>query len=346
MDNVDENDVTSLSVTRVDSCDHLKMNNASGGESVKPFLELFVKASGVDNRRIGACLFCQEFWMELYALYEINLVRVEVKTVNVNSEPFKRSFLGALPPILVEPDKELMYTDNREIERRIFHIAKEFSVPLFEKDITVDKSIESLYRNFKVFLKAKTDYMRENYQVSYAGVPSPVVPAHNKLVEQLTSIDKLLAQRSTRYLVGSTMTMYDCELMPRLHHIRIAGQHLCAFEIPHTLVHLWNYMLTAYRTAAFIESCPADQDINYHYKEQLGLPHRQKDYLQTPLKTHTIPDEALENIKQLGLDKLVRASRRCGHAHDALSAHALAICVHTGARKPVGPKGANPLGCP
>lgn len=40
--------------------------------------------------------------MELYALYEIGVVRVEVKTVNINSEAFKKSFLGAQPPILVE----------------------------------------------------------------------------------------------------------------------------------------------------------------------------------------------------------------------------------------------------
>jgi len=56
----------------------------------KPLLELYVKASGIENRRIGACLFCQEFWMELYALYEVGVVRVEVKTVNVNSEAFKK----------------------------------------------------------------------------------------------------------------------------------------------------------------------------------------------------------------------------------------------------------------
>lgn len=69
-------------------------------------LDLFVlQASGIDNRRIGADLFCQEFWMELYALYELGIVRVEVKTVNVNSEPFKKNFLGAQPPILVEPER-------------------------------------------------------------------------------------------------------------------------------------------------------------------------------------------------------------------------------------------------
>ncbi len=43
--------------------------------------------------------------MELYALYEIGLVRVEVKTVNVNSEAFKRNFLGAQPPIMIEQEK-------------------------------------------------------------------------------------------------------------------------------------------------------------------------------------------------------------------------------------------------
>ncbi|KRY85821.1 Chloride intracellular channel exc-4 [Trichinella pseudospiralis] len=339
------------------------------GNGSKPFLELFVMASGIDHRRIGACLFCQEFWMELYALYEINLVRVEVKTVNVNSEPFKRSFLGALPPILFEAENGSMFTDNREIERRIFHIAKEFKVPLFEKDVTVDKSIESLYRwrnkwlagwlaawlfvvaccsteigldftcyvhhsqctltcfvvtchgtcllfqNFKLFLRSKTDYERGKEVVSN-DIPACAQPAYNKLIEQLTNIDKLLAQRNTRYLVGSSMTMYDCELMPRLHHIRIAGEHLCGVEIPHVLTHLWNYMLTAYRTAAFIESCPADQDICYHYRvlnanisnipfklEQLNWPHRLKEYLQTPTKTHTIPDDVLSEIKQLGLDK-------------------------------------------
>lgn len=62
------------------------------------------------------------------------------------------------------------------------------------------------------------------------------------------------------------MTEYDCELMPRLHHVRIVGQRLLGFDIPHRFTHLWNYILTAYRTAAFIESCPADQDIIHHYK--------------------------------------------------------------------------------
>ncbi|VDP06089.1 unnamed protein product [Soboliphyme baturini] len=318
----------------------------------KPFLELFVKASGIDNRSIGACLFCQEFWMELYALYELDLIRVEVKTVNVNSELFKRSFLGALPPVLVELEKNLTYSDNREIERRIFHIAKEFDVLLFEKDVVVEKKIESLYRsifitmltrghesyptrnpnlhplllqveesrvrwfghvlrmppekrrqNFKIFLKAKIDYDRDHPNEDVKQIPHLVQPAYNKLIEQLGNIDKLLEQRGTRYLISSSMTMYDCELMPRLHHIRIAGEYLCDTEIPHNLVYLWNYLMTAYRTAAFIESCPHDQSIIYHYKEQLNLTRKSRESLQALTKTLEVPQDVLAQIQRLGLDQ-------------------------------------------
>ncbi|KAE9420716.1 hypothetical protein Angca_008038 [Angiostrongylus cantonensis] len=279
---------------------------ANGGETLrKPLLELYVKASGIDSRRIGACLFCQEFWMELYALYEIGVARVEVKTVNVNSEAFKKNFLGAQPPIMIEEEKGATYTDNREIEGRIFHLAKEFNVPLFEKDPTVEKRIESLYRNFKLFLRSKTEYDKEIRDISSVESLPPQIKTHyNRVVEQLSVLEfQLLADRRTRYLLGPSMTEYDCELMPRLHHMRIIGQKMLNFDFPYNLTYLWNYVLTAYRTAAFIESCPADQDILHHYKEQLSMLTNQRETLQSPTKTHTIPEVVLHNIRRIGLDQ-------------------------------------------
>jgi hypothetical protein len=44
--------------------DYYNTNGTQNG-SLKPLLELYVKASGIDSRRIGACIFCQEFWMEV-----------------------------------------------------------------------------------------------------------------------------------------------------------------------------------------------------------------------------------------------------------------------------------------
>uniref|UniRef100_A0A914HKQ6 Chloride intracellular channel n=2 Tax=Globodera TaxID=31242 RepID=A0A914HKQ6_GLORO len=267
--------------------------------SGKPLLELYVKASGIDSRRIGACLFCQEFWMELYALYEVGCVRVEVKTVNVNSEGFKRNFSGAQPPIMVEEAKNATYADNSDIERRIFHLCQEFHVQLFEKDLEVEKTVQNLYRNFKIFLQAKTNLDNGKRQPSaIEGLPPQVAASHTKLVEQLASINQLLAERGNmRYLLGETMTEYDCELMPRLHHMRVVGERLLGFTIPHQLTHLWNYVLTSYRTAAFIESCPADQDILHHYKEQLNLSVDVRVTLEAATKTLAIPEGVLHDIR-------------------------------------------------
>lgn len=84
----------------------------------------------------------------------------------------------------------------------------------------------------------------------------------------LRKIDEHLGRKGTRFLTGDTMCCFDCELMPRLQHIRVAGKYFADFEIPETLVHLWRYMHHMYRLDAFLQSCPADQDIINHYKLQ------------------------------------------------------------------------------
>jgi chloride intracellular channel protein 2 len=84
----------------------------------------------------------------------------------------------------------------------------------------------------------------------------------------LRKIDEHLGRKGTRFLTGDTMCCFDCELMPRLQHIRVAGKYFTDFEIPESMVHLWRYMHHMYRLDAFLQSCPADQDIINHYKLQ------------------------------------------------------------------------------
>lgn len=55
---------------------------------------------------------------------------------------------------------------------------------------------------------------------------------NNALLGHLTKINDHLAQRATRFLTGDTMCCFDCELMPRLQHIRVAGKYFVDFEIP------------------------------------------------------------------------------------------------------------------
>lgn len=55
---------------------------------------------------------------------------------------------------------------------------------------------------------------------------------NNALLGHLRKINEHLLQRGTRFLTGDTMCCFDCELMPRLQHIRVAGKYFVDFEIP------------------------------------------------------------------------------------------------------------------
>ena len=91
---------------------------------------------------------------------------------------------------------------------------------------------------------------------------------------------------------GSTMTKLDCSLLPKLQHIRVAGESIKKFRIPSRFRHLWKYLARAYDTDAFQKSCPPDREIIWHWSKAF-LTH--KDMLQimneAPYKTHNLPPD-------------------------------------------------------
>ena len=44
------------------------------------------------------------------------------------------------------------------------------------------------------------------------------------LLLELKRIDEYLENRGTTFLSGNEMTLVDCDVMPKLQHIRIAGK--------------------------------------------------------------------------------------------------------------------------
>lgn len=237
-----------------------------------PEIELIIKASTIDGRRKGACLFCQEYFMDLYLLAELKTISLKVTTVDMQKPPpdFRTNFEATPPPILI--DNGLAVLENEKIER---HIMK--SIPgghnLFVQDKEVASLIENLYSKLKLLLLKKDD------------------TAVNSLLFHLRKINDHLGKTGTRFLTGDTMCCFDCELMPRLQHIRVAGKYFLNFEISTEFNHLWRYMLHMYQLDAFTQSCPADQDIINHYKLQQGMKMKKHEELETPTFTTSIPVE-------------------------------------------------------
>merc|ERR1740137_477879 len=179
-------------------------------------------------------------FMDLYLLAELKTIALKITTVDMLKPPpdFRSNFDSTPPPILI--DAGVAVLENEKIER---HIMK--AVPgghnLFVQDKEVAGIIENVYSKFKLMLIKKD------------------VNSKNSLVSQLTKISLHLDGKANRFLTGDTMCCFDCELMPKLQHIRVAGSFLCDFEIPATLTHLWTYVREMYQLDAFTQSNPADQ---------------------------------------------------------------------------------------
>jgi len=59
-----------------------------------PEIELIIKASTIDGRRKGACIFCQEYFMDLYLLAELKTISLKITTVDMKRPPadFRSNF--------------------------------------------------------------------------------------------------------------------------------------------------------------------------------------------------------------------------------------------------------------
>ena len=44
-------------------------------------------------------------------------------------------------------------------------------------------------------------------------------------------VDEMLRNKGTRFLTGDTMCCFDCELMPKLQHIRVAGKQMVYYTL-------------------------------------------------------------------------------------------------------------------
>ena len=70
---------------------------------VLPSIELLIKASAIDANRKGGCLFCQEYFMELFLMAELQRVSLRITLVDTLRPPedFRLKFGTPHPPILI-----------------------------------------------------------------------------------------------------------------------------------------------------------------------------------------------------------------------------------------------------
>ncbi|XP_078741500.1 chloride intracellular channel protein 1-like, partial [Lampetra fluviatilis] len=67
------------------------------------------------------------------------------------------------------------------------------------------------------------------------------------------------------FLDGDRLTLADCNLLPKLHILKVVCKKYRSFEIPRGLRWLHSYLQGAYSREEFLNTCPADAEIEAAY---------------------------------------------------------------------------------
>ncbi|CAM1323664.1 CLIC6 (predicted) [Pycnogonum litorale] len=237
-----------------------------------PEVLLFVK-SGADGKRYGACPFCQRIFMILLLKASAKALKFKVATVNIVKPPeqFKKLGLRRLPALVCGDATHEIVDDIVQFLDESF--PTEDLLKYNDQDAEI--AVKNLFSKFCFFVKE-------------------VTKDSNQLQIELDKLNCFLSTKDHKFLCGDHPTHLDCEVLPKLQHVRIASRALKNFEFGPELEHLWKYLQKAYASEAFTKSCPSDQEIILHWADKpetpkLTLEQHNQLCKATPIFTTSVP---------------------------------------------------------
>lgn len=237
----------------------------SNEEDKDPDIELFVKA-GSDGESIGNCPFSQRLFIILW----LKGVVFNVTTVDLKRKPADLHNLapGTPPPFLTFNGE--VRTDVNKIEE---FLEEMLAPPKYPK--LAAKNKESNTAGNDIFAKFSA-YIKNTNPGANASLEKGLLKALKKLDNFLNSPlpDEIDADSTgeekcsnRKYLDGNELTLADCNLLPKLHVVKVVSKKYRNFEIPSEFSGVWRYLQNAYARDEFTNTCAADREIELAYQD-------------------------------------------------------------------------------
>ncbi|XP_063040548.1 chloride intracellular channel protein 5a [Engraulis encrasicolus] len=234
-------------------------------EDKDPDIELFVKA-GSDGESIGNCPFSQRLFMILW----LKGVVFNVTTVDLKRKPADLHNLapGTHPPFLTFNGE--VRTDVNKIEE---FLEEMLAPPKYPK--LAAKNRESNTAGNDIFARFSA-YVKNTKPEANASLELGLLKALKKLDMFLCSPlpDEIDAnsmeeekESKRKYLDGNMLTLADCNLLPKLHVVKVVSKKFRNFDIPKQLTGVWRYLKNAYARDEFVNTCAADKEIEMAYED-------------------------------------------------------------------------------
>ncbi|KAI7800203.1 chloride intracellular channel protein 5b isoform X1 [Triplophysa rosa] len=231
----------------------------------QPDIALFVKA-GSDGESIGNCPFSQRLFMILW----LKGVVFNVTTVDLKRKPADLHNLapGTHPPFLTFNGE--VKTDINKIEEFLEEVLAPPKYPkLAARHRESNTAGNVIFAKFSAFIKnTKPD--------ANIALEKALTKALKKLDEYLNSplpdeidADSTEEEKSSnrRFLDGKELTLADCNLLPKLHIVKVVAKKFRNFDISSDLTGVWRYLNNAYAQEEFTNTCASDNEIEFAYKD-------------------------------------------------------------------------------
>ncbi|KAM8976104.1 chloride intracellular channel protein 4 [Pelodytes ibericus] len=228
-------------------------------------IELFVKA-GIDGESIGNCPFSQRLFMILW----LKGVVFNVTTVDLKRKPADLQNLapGTHPPFITYNHE--VKTDVNKIEEFLEDV---LCPPKYRK--LSAKHPESNTAGMDIFAKFSA-YIKNSRPDANQALEKGLLKTLQKLDDYLNSplpdeIDENsmddITSSNRKFLDGDDMTLADCNLLPKLHIVKVVTKKYRNFDIPKSMTGIWRYLSSAYSRDEFTNTCPGDREIEIAYAD-------------------------------------------------------------------------------
>ncbi|XP_033001478.1 chloride intracellular channel protein 5 isoform X1 [Lacerta agilis] len=242
-------------------------NSEENNNFQKEDLQLFlIIKAGVDGESIGNCPFSQRLFMILW----LKGVVFNVTTVDLKRKPADLHNLapGSHPPFLTFNGE--VKTDINKIEE---FLEETLSPPKYPK--LAAKHRESNAAGIDIFSKFSA-FIKNTKQQDNASLERGLTKAlkelddylRNPLPEEIDASSTEVEKVSKRkFLDGDELTLADCNLLPKLHVVKVVTKKYRNYEFPAEMTGLWRYLKNAYARDEFINTCAADKEIEIAYAD-------------------------------------------------------------------------------
>lgn len=230
-----------------------------------PLIELFVKA-GSDGESIGNCPFSQRLFMILW----LKGVVFNVTTVDLKRKPADLQNLapGTHPPFITFNGE--VKTDVNKIEEFLEDIlAPPRYMKLGTKHPESNTAGNDIFAKFSAYIKNSKPEANEALEKGLLKTLQKLDEYLNTSLPEEIDADSMedVKASNRKFLDGNEMTLADCNLLPKLHIVKVVTKKYRNFDIPKSMTGIWRYLQNAYTRDEFTNTCPGDKEIEIAYAD-------------------------------------------------------------------------------